>query len=100
MKAFLLVGIASLTPFSAWAACKAPPAPPAPPSGVSATRDEMLAAQSAVKEYDAAVVAYSDCMKKSGGAESEINQAVMQLEKVAERFNAELRAFKQKNGAK
>ena len=50
--------LASLTPFSAWASCKAPPTPPAPPSGVTATREEMLAAQSAIKGYNAAVVEY------------------------------------------
>jgi hypothetical protein len=100
MKAFLLVGIATLTPFSAWAACQAPAVPPAPPSGATATREQMLAAQTAAKQYDAAVVAFSDCVRKSGGGETQIEAAIEQLEKHAERFNAELRAFKQANGAK
>jgi hypothetical protein len=99
MKAFLLVGIASLTPFSSWAACKAPPTPPDPPSGASSTREEMLSAQSSIKGYNAAVVAYTECVRKDGGSETEINAVIAQLEKLAERFNAELRAFKQKNGA-
>ncbi len=99
MKAFLLIGIATLTPFPAWAACKAPPTPPSPPSGVAATREEMLSAQSAIKGYNAAVVGYTDCVRKDGGSETEINLVIEQLEKLAERFNAELRAFKQKNGA-
>jgi hypothetical protein len=99
MKAFLLIGIAVLSPLSAWAACKAPPTPPSPPSGAASTREEMLAAQTAIKGYNAAVVTYTDCMRKSGGGESEVNEIIEQLEKLAERFNSELRAFKQKNGA-
>jgi hypothetical protein len=100
MKAFLLVGIASLTPFTTWAACQAPAAPAAPPSGATATREQMLAAQSDAKQYDAAVVAYADCMRKSGGGETLVEQAIEKLKKHAEQFNAELRAFKQANGAK
>jgi hypothetical protein len=99
MKAFLLVSIASLTPFYTWAACKAPPTPPDPPSGAASTREEMLGAQTAIKGYNAAVVAYTECVRKDGGSETEINAVIAQLEKLAERFNAELRAFKQKNGA-
>jgi hypothetical protein len=99
MKVFLFVAIAVLSPFSAWAACKEPPAPPSPPSGAAATREEMLAAQSAIKGYNSAVVAYTECVRKDGGSETEINAVIEQLEKLAERFNAELRAFKQKSGA-
>ena len=99
MKRFWLVGIASLTSFSTWAACKAPPPPPSPPSGIAATRAEMLSAQSAIRTYNAAVVAYTECVRKDGGSETEINEVIEQLEKLAERFNAELRAFKQKSGA-
>jgi hypothetical protein len=99
MKALLIAGIASLFPFSAWAACKAPPPPPSPPSGAAATRTEMLGAQAAIKDYNAAVVSYTECVRKDGGSETAINEVIEQLEKIAERFNAELRAFKQKNGA-
>jgi hypothetical protein len=99
-KAFLLVCIAAATPFPAWAACLAPATPPSPPSGATATREQMLAAQSAAKGYDAAVVEFADCVRKSGGGESQINEAIELLKKHAERFNAELRAFKQANGAK
>jgi hypothetical protein len=101
MKALLIVGVASLASFSAWASCNAPPAPPSPPSGAAATRVEMLAAQTAIKDYNAAVVSYTECVRKSANpAEAErASDIVEQLEKLAERFNAELRAFKQKNGA-
>ena len=100
-KGFLLVGIATLTPFTAaWAACPAPAVPATPPTGATATREQMLTAQSAAKQYDAAVVAFAQCVRKSGGGETQIVEAIAQLQKHAERFNAELRAFKQANGAK
>lgn len=100
MKAFLIVGIASLTSFSAWG-CKAPPAPPSAPSGAAATRTEMLTAQTAIKEYNAAVATFTECVSKDGSPfeVKEAEEVVQQLEKLAERFNAELRNFKQKNGA-
>jgi hypothetical protein len=101
MKAYLIVGVASLTSFSAWASCSEPPAPPAPPSGAAATRAEMLTAQTAIKDYNAAVISFTECVRK-GGNPGEIQRAgdvVEQLEKLAVRFNAELRAFKHKNGA-
>jgi hypothetical protein len=101
MNTFLMVGIACLTSFPALAACEAPPAPPTPPIGATASRDEMLAAQTAIKEYNVAVSAYAECAEKDGSSHelANANQAIHQLEKLAERFNAELRAFKQKNGA-
>jgi hypothetical protein len=99
MKAFWVVGIASLTSFSVWATCKAPATPPSPPSGAVATRVEMLGAQTSIKDYNAAVVAYTECVRKDGGSETEIGAVIEQLERLAERFNTELRAFKQKSAA-
>lgn len=60
----------------------------------------MVAAQAAIKGYDAAVALFSECAKKDGsrlqvqGAED----AVRNVEKLAAKFNAELRIFKQRNG--
>ena|SRR5204862_1261909 len=99
MKALLLVGIAGLTPLSAWAICQAPSSPPSAPNGTVATREQMISAQSAIKGYNAAVGAYAECARKSGANEVEVGRVIGQLEKLAEQFNAELRAFKQKNGA-
>jgi len=100
MKSMLLVGIAALTPLSAWAICQPPPSPPSPPNGTAATREQMISAQAAIKDYNAAVGVYAECARKEGANEVEINRVIGQLEKIAEQFNAELRAFKQKNGAK
>jgi hypothetical protein len=99
MKALLLVGIAGLTQFSAWAGCQAPPSPPLPPNGTTATREQMISAQAAIKGYNAAVGVYTECARKEGANELVIGRVIDQLEKLAEQFNAELRAFKQKSGA-
>jgi hypothetical protein len=99
MKSLLLAGIASLIPFSAWAACQAPSSPPSPPNGATATREQMVSAQAAIKDYNVAVNTYAECARKSGVTDVEVGRVIGQLEKVAQQFNAELRAFKQKSGA-
>jgi hypothetical protein len=101
MRAFLILGtIAGLLSGAASAQqCLAPPAPGASPSGASATREQMLSAQSAIKDYNTAVTAYTDCMKKIKGSQDKIDAAVIALERLADRFNAELRVFKQRNSA-
>lgn len=99
---WLLAGMATLVAFqshAATAACPQPESPPAIPNGDAATREEMLAAQAAMKSYNAAVAAYTQCVQKEGGSEIELNRIVNQLEKLAVRFNAELRKFKQKAGS-
>lgn len=68
------------------------------PSGASATRDEMLAAQRAMKVYDNAVKAFSDCLRDAGDTSGRVNAAVEKLQKLADRFNVELHAFKERNG--
>jgi predicted outer membrane protein len=100
MKSWVLAAITSLVTLhaSAAASCKAPDSPPTVPNGETASREEMLAAQAAMKSYNAAVTEYTTCVQKDGGSEIELNRIVNQLEKLAVRFNAELRKFKQKAG--
>lgn len=99
MKALaILCTIVAATPLCAFADCVEPTPPGDPPSGASATRQEMLAAQTAIKGYDAAVGAFADCIKKDGGPASKADDAVRAVERIAARFNAELRTFKQRNG--
>jgi hypothetical protein len=69
------------------------------PSGASATRDQMLSAQRAIKAYDNAVKAYSECLHQSGDTSPKASLAAQRLQEVADRFNSELRTFKQRNGA-
>jgi hypothetical protein len=100
MKALLLVGaMAAAMPSVSLAECVSPQTPAEPPSGATATREEMLAAQGVIKGYNAAIVAYTECLRKGGGDLAKDNEAVASLKRIADRFNAELRIFKQRNVA-
>ena len=79
--------------------CSEPAAVTDIPSGASATREQMLSAQRAMKAYDNAVKAYSDCLHDAGDTSNKANLAVDRLAHMAERFNIELHAFKERNGA-
>lgn len=68
------------------------------PHGATASRDEMLSAQKAIRTYDAAVKEYSACLEKIGGSRAKGNDAVDKLAKLADQFNAELREFKKRSG--
>ena len=99
MKALaILYTVFAATPLYALADCVAPTPPGDPPSGATATREEMLAAQTAIKGYDAAVNAFAECVRKDGGPTAKADDAVRVVERIAARFNAELRTFKQRNG--
>ena len=99
MKALaILCTIAVVMPLPALADCVAPTPPGDPPSGATATREQMVAAQAAIKGYDAAVALFTDCAKKDGSHAMQAEEAVHTVEKLAAKFNAELRIFKQRNG--
>lgn len=108
----IMLAIAS-GPACAWADCT----PPTPtvisiPDGTTATRDQMIATQRALKAYDTAVKAYGDCLQQqldsrvaAGGDKETLsvqydkmnNDQVDKLQKLADKFNEELRAFKARN---
>jgi hypothetical protein len=68
------------------------------PDGTTATRDQMIAAQKAVKAYDNAVRQYTDCLQKDGDDVSKQgDDAVKKDQQLADRFNSELHAFKARN---
>jgi hypothetical protein len=82
------------------------------PDGTSATREEMVAAQKQVVAYDAAVKAYSECLQEeqdakiaAGGDKAKIqaqysklnNAEVEKVQQLADKFNAELKAYKAKS---
>lgn len=99
MKALLIAGlIAGLASEPLLADCVEPTLAMQIPNGATASRNQMLAALQAVQAYNAAVTVYADCMQKSGGEIALQNGAVDRLNRVADKFNAELRAFKAKNG--
>jgi hypothetical protein len=93
---------------SAQAACTYPPEITIP-DGNAATKEQMLAANGAMKEYQAKVNEYLDCLDKEeadlGDAAtpeqkelhvSRHNAAVDALEAIAARYNEQVRAFKKK----
>lgn len=82
------------------------------PNGATATRDQMIAAQRAVKAYDTAVKTYGDCLQQqldaqvaAGGNKQLLsvqydrmnNDQIDKLQKLADKFNEELRTFKARN---
>jgi len=94
--------------------CKTPPQQPNIPNGTKATMDEMLAAQKAIKAYQAESLNYRSCLDSTlaawdtqGGTPEEIsqkkdvavvifNRSVADEEEVANLFNTALRAYKSK----
>ena len=115
MKTYRLIAVAALLAAGpAFGACIYPKAPTNLPDGNTATKEEMLAGAKAVKEYDAQITAYTECLKlehdeamakeganltKEQREERERmqvqkhNAAVDELQAVAERFNEQIRAF-------
>lgn len=109
---------AVLSTAPAFAACTAPDAPKNLPDGNSATLQQMLAGKKSVDDFNGATNTYLDCLKKehqealdaagptiSADDKAKLektetdqhNAAVDRLTDVANRFNAQIRAYKQKN---
>ena len=110
----LLLALASTPAFSALA-CDVPVAPPTP-EGTSATLEEMMAAQSEIKAFQAANKEYLECVDDQMASEkaaidegddsaeeryalaaANYNAAVSREEQVAADFNAAIRAYKAAN---
>lgn len=108
--------VAALAATSAAAACIYPRPPESIPDGRTATYDEMVAGQTAVRAFDADVTAYNACLQMElelllangeldDARRSEIaamyvkknNAAVDEVQAVADRFNEQLRAFKDRS---
>ncbi|HEX4024838.1 MAG TPA: hypothetical protein VHX52_09075 [Steroidobacteraceae bacterium] len=67
------------------------------PDGTTATRDQMVAAQKAVKAYDTAVRQYTQCLQQAGDSGATQNVAVEKDQELAQRFNSELHAYEAKH---
>ena len=128
MRAFLALAAAAV--FSAgpaYADCSYPAPPDHLPDGNTATLEEMVAAQKAVKQYDKDINAYVACIQlerndavgkiakpgetptadqKKAMADMERveaqkhNAAIDQLQSVADRFNEQVKVFKAKSADK
>jgi hypothetical protein len=108
--------LAALATTAAQGACIYPRAPDNIPDGRSATYEQMVEAQKAVKQFDADIAAYNACLtmelealaadpaiddaRRAELAEMQVkknNAAVDEAQAVADRFNEQLRAFKEAN---
>jgi len=73
-------------------ACEKPSSPTAIPDGKSASKDEMMAAKKTIDGFKMAMEEYLSCERSTAKQEA----AHAELEKVADRFNEQVRAFKAK----
>ena len=116
MKAFLaMAAVTVLTAAPVYADCPYPAAPNKIPDGATASMEEMLAGQKAVKAYDQAIGEYNDCIDKEladsiAKAGDKLkpeqrqdmekvetqkhNAAIDQEQSVADRFNEQVKVFK------
>jgi hypothetical protein len=75
-------------------ACTYPMAPSGIPNGKTADKDTMLAKKKEIDKYKREVEVYLSCESNPLKAQSAQNE----LDRVANRFNSEVRAFKAANG--
>jgi hypothetical protein len=90
-----IVALAFALSAPAFADCVAPKAPAAIPDGKAASKDEMLTVKKQVDQFKRDAEAFFECSKDDRKSES----LQQDLEKVAKRFNDEVRAFKAANPA-
>ena len=121
MKMLLpLVAIAALGAGPAFAACTYPKAPESIPDGSTSTLEQMLAGQRAVKAFDAAITDYQACLEAEHNAAlaanpdlteeqkkervniltQKMNSAVDEAQGLADRLNAQIRVYREKNPKK
>ena len=128
MKALMAIAAtAVLSAGTAYADCSYPTPPEHIPDGNTATMQEMVEAQKAVKEYDKAINAYVACIQlerddavgklaKPGETPTaeqkkamqdmervevqKHNAAIDQLQSVADRFNEQVKVYKQRTADK
>ena len=94
-----LMIVAAIGSNAAAADCPAPNVTVQIPSGATASRDDMVAAQKAVKAYDNAVKEYSGCLVREAviGSDRLESVEVDRLKVIAAKFNTELKIFKEEN---
>jgi len=98
--------VAYCVSLAAQADCVLPPPPSKVPDGKTASEQEMVTAMQTLKEYNGDVETYLKCIdfeakqnRMSGGDQEKLhNAAVDQLQKIATKFNEQVRTFKSKSG--
>jgi len=108
--------LATLGAATATAACIYPRPPEKLPDGATASYEEMVEAQKAIKQFDADITAYNACLELElesllanpdidEGRKQELrvmqakknNAAVDDVQAVVDRFNEQLRVFRERN---
>jgi len=95
-----------LTSVPALADCTLPPPPSKIPNGSTASEQDMIVAMNTLKEYNGDVSVYLKCLDyevkqnrlSSNARDSKNNDAVAQLQSIADKFNQQVRVFKAKHG--
>ncbi|UCG72220.1 MAG: hypothetical protein JSV45_13370 [Chromatiales bacterium] len=109
LRTVILTSVATFWATSGFAACVSPVEVKVP-DGSQASMDEMLAAQTAVKSYMADMEDYLKCLDDESASQSDTqteeqkvahvqqhNSAVDAMERVANSFNEQIRAYKALN---
>jgi hypothetical protein len=105
-RILLAMALAYAASLPAYADCQLPPAPSKIPDGNTASEQEMVTAMNTLKEYNGDVETYTKCLEfeakqnhiSHGDEERMHNTAVDTLQKVAAKFNEQVRTFKAKKG--
>src|ERR1700748_3993188 len=105
-RTLVALAIAYSVSLAAHADCVLPPAPSKIPDGKTASEQEMVTAMQTLKEYNGDVDTYLKCLDfeakqnhiSSGDLEKMHNLAVDTLQKVATKFNGDVRTFKSNGG--
>ena len=100
------LAVAYSVSLAAHADCVLPPAPSKIPDGKTASEQEMVTAMQTLKEYNGDVDTYLKCLDfevkqnhiSAGDQEKLHNTAVDTLQKIATKFNEQVRTFKSKSG--
>jgi hypothetical protein len=105
-RILLVAALACAASLPAFADCELPPAPSKIPDGNTASQQEMVTAMNTLKEYNGDVETYTKCLEfeakqnhlSKSDEERMHNNAVDTLQKIAAKFNEQVRTFKAKNG--
>ncbi|HTU67095.1 MAG TPA: hypothetical protein VMF52_14195 [Steroidobacteraceae bacterium] len=92
MTKFVSVAVLFMALSAPAMACDRPDSPASLPNGGNASKEDMLAAKKAVDAFKASMEDYLACEKSP----ARIDAAQKELVKVADNFNAQVRAFKAK----
>ena len=93
MMRFVSVAILCAMGSTPLLACEKPKAPSSIPDGATASKEDMLAAKKAVDAFKSGMEEYFTCEKSAAKKDA----AGAELVKVADRFNAQVKAFKAKS---